>query len=230
MSTSLLYHSFGIWGYQHVHTTYEGGETVFAIRQEQTELRCPGCGGADLIRRGQVWRRFRALPIGRRRVWIELPVQRVACRRCGVVQQVTVGFAAGRRSYTTAFERYAVELCRRMTIQDVADHLGVSWDVVKDIHRRYLHRRFGRPKLRGLTHLAIDEICVGRGQRYLTIVLNLQTGAVVFVGQGKGKEALAPWAGTGLPSSPWPSTCPRRIWPPCWNTCRRPRWYLTAFT
>jgi len=193
MSTSLLYHGFGIRGYRHVRTEYEGGETVFAIRQEDTELRCPRCDGADLIRRGQASRRFRALPIGNKRVWIDLPVQRVECRRCGVVQQVKVAFAPSRRSYTAPFERYAVELCRMMTIQDVADHLGVSWDVVKDIHKRHLHRHFGRPKLRGLTHIAIDEICVGRGQRYLTLVLNLQTGAVVFVGQGKGKEALEPF-------------------------------------
>ena len=193
MSTSLLYHGFGIRGYRYVRTEYEGGETVFTLRQEDSELRCPRCGRRDVIRRGQAPRRFRALPIGNKRVWIDLPVQRVECRRCGVVQQVKVAFASGRRSYTTSFERYAVELCRVTTIQDVADHLGVSWDVVKDIHKRYLHHHFGRPKLRGLTHIAIDEICVGRGQRYLTIVLNLQTGAVVFVGQGKGKEALEPF-------------------------------------
>lgn len=44
-----------------------------------------------------------------------------------------------------------------------------------------------------VTHIAIDEICVGRGLRFLTIVLNLKTGAVIFVGQGKGKDALEPF-------------------------------------
>ena len=194
MSTALLYHSFGIRGYQHVRTRYEGGQTVFSIRQEPGELRCPRCQGRELIRRGTFPRRFRSLPIGGRRVWIELPVPRVECRCCRrVVQQVRIGFASERRSYTRSFERYAVDLCRHMTIQDVAHHLGVSWDVVKDLHKRHLGRRFRNPNLTGLTHIAMDEICVGHGPRFLTIVLNLRTGAVIFVGPGKGKEALDPF-------------------------------------
>jgi transposase len=80
-----------------------------------------------------------------------------------------------------------------MTIQDVAQHLGVSWDVVKDIQKRYLKRHFERPRLRGLRWIAIDEIAIGKGQRYLTVVLDLLSGAVVFVGKGKGAEALAPF-------------------------------------
>jgi len=77
-----------------------------------------------------------------------------------------------------------------MTILDVARHLGVSWDVIKNIQKRYLKKRFCRPKLKKLKRLAIDEITIGKGHRYLTIVLDLTTGAVVFVGDGKGVEAL----------------------------------------
>lgn len=194
MSTTLLYHAFGIRGYQYVRTQYQDGETIFSIRQEDRNLRCPRCGGRELIRRGTVTRRFRELPIGGRKVWIELPVQRVQCR-CDerVVQQVKIGFADARRTYTSALERYAVELCRLMTIQDVAEHLGLGWDTVKEMHKRHLGRRYRRPSLSRLTHMAIDEICVGRGHRYLTIVLNLASGAVLFVGEGKGKEALEPF-------------------------------------
>jgi hypothetical protein len=54
---------------------------------------------------------------------------------------VKIGFADPRRSYTKAFERYTLELSRCMTIQDTAHHLGVSWDVVKDIQNRDEHRR-----------------------------------------------------------------------------------------
>lgn len=193
MSTSLLYNSFGIRGYQYVRTSYEGGQTIFSIKQEDDQLRCPGCSSRRLIRRGTFRRRFRTVPIGGRAVWIDLPIQRVQCRDCGIVQQVEVSFADPRRSYTSAFERYVLDLCRLMTIRDVANHLGVSWDLVKDIHKRHLWHRFRNPNLTGLTYIAIDEICVGHGQRYLTIVLNLQNGAVIFVGQGKGKEALEPF-------------------------------------
>src|SRR5947209_17350476 len=80
-----------------------------------------------------------------------------------------------------------------MTIQDVAKHLQVSWDTIKDIQARSLQRRFGKPKLHKLKQIAIDEICIGKGHRYLTVVLNLLSGAVVFVGDGKGAEALEPF-------------------------------------
>jgi transposase len=94
-------------------------------------------------------------------------------------------------SYTRQFERYALDLSRCMTIKDVAEHLGVSWDIIKDIQKRFLTRRFSRPKLRRLKQIAIDEISTGKGHRYLTIVLDLRTGAVVFVGDGKGADSLA---------------------------------------
>jgi len=195
MSTSLLYHAFGIRGYRYVRSEYIQGQIHFTIEQEPAEMRCHQCGSDQLIRRGTVIRRFRGLPIGSRRVWILLPVQRVACRRCGSVQQVDVAFADRRRRHTRAFERYALDLCRHMTIQDVAHHLGVSWDVIKSIHKGDLRKRFARPRLKDLTHIALDEICIGRPRKFLTIVLDLISGAVVFVGQGKGKEALKPfWA------------------------------------
>jgi len=156
-------------------------------------MRCRTCGAREVIARGKIVRRFRTLPIGSRRVWLILPIQRVQCRRCGLIQQVEVGFADRRRSYSRAFARYALDLCRSMTIQDVAKHLGVSWDVVKEIHKRDLQKRFARTRLKDLTYIAIDEICVGRPRKFLTVVLDLKTGAVVFVGQGKGKEGLKPF-------------------------------------
>jgi len=122
-----------------------------------------------------------------------LDVPRVGCQDCGVVRQVAVGFADERRSYTKAFERYVLELSRHMSIQDVARHLQVSWDVVKDIQKRSLSRRFKSIPLKHLRQIAIDEIAIGRGHRYLTVVLDLVNGAVVFVGDGKGGEALHPF-------------------------------------
>jgi transposase len=195
MSTALLYHGFGIQGYQHVHTKYHHGAIHFRIRQDRFSLRCPECGSHQVKRRGQVMRRFRTLPIGSKPVWLELMVQRVFCLLCGALRQVKINFASRRRSYTRAFARYALDLSRHMTIKDVARHLGVSWDLIKDIQKQRLLRRFARPKLHKLKQIAIDEISIGKGHRYLTVVLDLKSGAVVFVGDGKGAEALEPfWA------------------------------------
>jgi transposase len=193
MSTSLLYHAFGVRSYQYVRTEYQGGQTTFSIRQQGKALRCPACGSRDVRPKGQVERRFRSLPIGSRATIVVLPILRVACGACRVTRQVEVPFADPRRSYTKAFERYALDLSRRMTIRDVSRHLGVSWDVVKDIQKRDLSRRYAKPKLKGLRRIAIDEIAIGKGHRYLTVVLDLESGAVVFVGDGKGGDALKPF-------------------------------------
>jgi transposase len=193
MSTSLLYHAFGIRGYEYVRTEYRGGEVVFTVRQEPKTLRCEACGSRDVRPRGRVERRFRSLPIGSRATAVAFAIPRVACQACGVVRQVEVAFADPRRTYTKAFERYALELSRRMTILDTARHLGVSWDIVKDIQKRDLSHRYAKPKLKKLRRIAIDEIAVGKGHRYLTVVLDLKSGAVVFVGDGKGGDALKPF-------------------------------------
>jgi hypothetical protein len=71
-----------------------------------------------------------------------------------------------------------------MTIKDVANHLGVSWDVIKDIQKRYLKTKFTRPELKNLCRIAVDEIYIGKKRKYLTVVLDLESGAVVFVGDG----------------------------------------------
>jgi transposase len=193
MSTSLLYHAFGIRGYQYTRTDYQDGQVIFTIRQEPKTYRCSACGASQVQSRGHVPRRFRSLPIGCRATAVVLPIPRVECHACGLVRQVKVPFADARRSYTKSFERYALELSRRMTIRDVAVHLGVGWDVIKDIQKRDLSRRFAKPKLKHLRHIAIDEIAVAKGHRYLTVVMDLDSGAVVFVGDGKGADALKPF-------------------------------------
>jgi transposase len=190
MSTSLLYHAFGLAGYRYVSQTFQEGRVVFRIEQSRERLRCAQCGAGEVWAQGGVERSFRTVPIGGKAVDICLNVPRVLCFACGQVRQVRVRFAEPRKRYTRAFERYSLELSQHMTIQDVAKHLQVSWDTIKDIQARSLERRFGKPKLHKLRQIAIDEIAIGKGHRYVTVVLDLLSGAVVFVGDGKGVEAL----------------------------------------
>jgi transposase len=193
MSTSLLYHAFDIRGYDYLSTAYEGGQVGFTIGQRPHTRRCSVCGSRDVAPRGHQQRTFRTVPIGGKPVTITLAIPRVACPRCDLIRQVPVDFADPRRSYTRAFERYALDLSRLTTIQDVARHLQVGWDIIKDIQKRDLQRRYRKPRLSRLKQIAIDEISIGHGHRYLTVVLNLQTGAVVFIGEGKGADALEPF-------------------------------------
>lgn len=190
MSTSLLYHAFGIIGYFYQNTRYIANAIVVAIREDQWRLRCPACRSRNVSCRGKVIRRFRTIPIGQKAVYIDLPVQRVECSKCQAVRQVKVRFADERKGYTRVFERLVWELSRHMTIRAVARYLGVSWDLVKEIQKRSLQKRYRLPKLAKVKRIAMDEIYQGKKLGYLTIVLDLQRGAVIFVGNGKGADAL----------------------------------------
>jgi transposase len=190
MSTSLLYHMFGIRGYEYRKADFFKGRACFTIEQPRERYRCPECGSAAVHAQGHKDRFLQTVPIGLKPTFILLKVARVICFHCEHSRQVKVPFADPRRTYTHTFERYALELSKATTIQDAARHLDVSWDIIKDIQKRNLHRRFGRPKLKNLKEIAIDEIAIGKGHAYFTVVLDLRSGAVVYVGDGKGVEAL----------------------------------------
>jgi len=193
MSTSLLYHRFGIRGYEYRSQHFAENCTYFCIDQSRERLRCAECGSAAVWVHGRTERIFRTLPIGRQPSSIVFNVPRLCCLQCDTVRQAKIGFADPRKHYTRSFARYALELSRLMTIQDVANHLQVSWDTIKDIQANYLKSNFGKPRYGNLKQIAIDEISIGRGHRYFTVVLDLLTGAVVFVGDGKGADALEPF-------------------------------------
>ena len=80
MSTSLLYHGFGIRGYEYVKTEYEGGRVVSTIRQEWNTLRCRVCGSRAVIRRGTSRRRLRSVHIGSKPVQVVMDVPQVRAR------------------------------------------------------------------------------------------------------------------------------------------------------
>ena len=194
MSTSLLYHGFGIVGYTYVRTDFQEGNIIYTISRKRFNLRCPVCKSKRIIKHGSLPRWFHALPIGRKAVYIKTEVHRVECKECKAIRQSDIGFVDARLTYTRSLARYVLNLARYMTISDVSKHLGLSWDLIKSIQKRYLQKKYSRPNLNELKQIAIDEIYVGK-RGYLTIVLDIDSGAVVFVGDGKGSEALEPfWA------------------------------------
>ena len=80
MSTSLLYHAFGVRGYGHRKTEFVEGAAIFTIEQPRESYRCPACGSEDVIGRGQNVRRFRTVPVGGKPAYLALAVPRVECR------------------------------------------------------------------------------------------------------------------------------------------------------
>jgi transposase len=77
-----------------------------------------------------------------------------------------------------------------MTLSDVAEMTLLNWDTVKAIAKRHLAKDYGKPALRGVRYLAIDEIYLGAKTRYFTIVLDLDDGRILWAKPGRGKAAL----------------------------------------
>jgi transposase len=188
-----LYPIFRFRGYRVSQIETDEHRLLLHVEPQPHRVCCPQCGSREVIRRGQQVRWFRNLPVGADCTWLIATLPRVECRSCQVVRQIPLGLAEERRTYTHAFARYVLELSQYMTIKDVAEHLGVSWDIVKDIQKRHLAKHYAKPKLKTVRQIAIDEICVGRGYRFLTLVLDLDSGAILFVGQGKKAESLRPF-------------------------------------
>ncbi|MDR1346668.1 MAG: transposase family protein, partial [Bacteroidales bacterium] len=125
MSTSFLYHAFGLTGYEYVHQKFEGGSVVFRIRPKWRLLRCPSCKSRQVVRRGVYLRKLRTVPIGCKPVWVVVEVPRVCCAVCGCIRRIHLGIAEANRSYTRIFARFALALTKVMTLKDVALFLGV---------------------------------------------------------------------------------------------------------
>ena len=75
--------------------------------------------------------------------------------------------------------------------QALAEHVGLDWRTVKEIEKNHLSIKYKRIRLKDVRIIGIDEIYIGKG--YKTIVRDLESGAVLFVGVGKGGDALVPF-------------------------------------
>jgi transposase len=169
---------------------YKYGKVCVKVRTKEDKLRCSKCKSFRVIKSGTKERLFRTIPIGSREVFLLAVIQRLECKDCGLIRQEQLCFAKEKKGYTRILERYILELSRIGTILDVANHLGVSWDLVKEIQKRYLKKHYSRPDIKNVKHIAIDEFAVKKGHKYMTVVVDLDTGIIIHVGEGKGNEAL----------------------------------------
>lgn len=192
MSTSLLYHAFGAKSYRYLRTEYNAGDLLFYMEKKKLPC-CRACGSDDTVFDGYEAYTLRALPLGKKRVFLVAYLHVVLCHTCGERRQEEREVAEPRKSYTKTFARFVVDLARVMTLADVARHLCVSWDLVKEIVKDNLEKRAKKRSWRKVRRIAIDEIAVRKGYRYMTVVMDLDTGRVLYAAKGKGKGALKPF-------------------------------------
>lgn len=151
---------------------------------------CSRCGSkADRVHsshRRDVW----DLSLAGTRVQLEVPLRKVYCTSCGIRVE-GLDFVRPWGRVTKRLAQYVKDLCKLMTVKEVADHLGLDWKTVKSIDKKALEEEFGETCYEGLRVLAIDEVSRRKGHEYLTVVLDYVTGRVVWVGKGRDEEAVA---------------------------------------
>jgi transposase len=193
MSTSLMYHAFGGRTYRYITSDYSGGKLHFHLEKRDKYRCCAACRSRDITFDGNETSTLKTLPIGRKEVFLVLHLKVLVCRKCGARRVESRDLAEPRKSYTRAFARFARDLLREMTMLAVASFLGVGWDLVKDILRTNLERRAARRSFRRVRRIAIDEIAIRKGHNYMTVVLDLDSGHVLFAAEGRDQKCLEPF-------------------------------------
>lgn len=190
MSADRLYHELGLKGYQ-VDDCWEGkNEGLFVLVSVPREsLCCRKCRCSRVHLDGSRQRFWKSAPLGLTPVFVTMKTPRVKCLKCGSKTWHQPTFVEGQRQITKTFEAFVESWLSRLTIQDVVEMFGVSWNTVCEIDIRRL-KKLSRPGLTGLKRLAIDELYLGKQHKFITLVLDLQTRAVVSVAPGKGYAGL----------------------------------------
>jgi transposase len=152
---------------------------------------CHDCGSPAGTVHSKGYRRIiRDLPLAGTETWLQVGYRKVWCEECGGARVEQLSFADANKRITFRLAQYVYELCRIMTVEDVARHLDLNPKTVKSIDKIFLERQFGQSDYTGLHILAIDEIALKKGHNYMTVVLDYLTGRVVWMGEGRGKETL----------------------------------------
>lgn len=191
-TTSFLYHSFGLVGYDHLCTEYTNGWTYFHVALKPHLRRCQNCNTTwdNLQKDGSFERTFFAIPCGRRPQFVVLRGHRQKCLKCKKKLREPIHFAKGQTRFLKGFGRYVVDLCQLLPIKQVAELLGVGWDLVKKIHKDHLAKKWKKRKLKKVRYVAIDEFAVQKGHRYMTVVMDLETGSILHAQDGKRADSV----------------------------------------
>ena len=193
MSTSLMFHAFGARCHDYLRTEFRNGAIYFHIETKPHKRRCVCCRSRNVTLHGGEQQTLRALPIGDRPVFLVLHLHDLQCKKCGAIRQEDRFIADPMKRYTRSFGRFVLGLCKKMTISDVARYLGIAWHTVKGILREHLEKRAARRSWRRVKRIAIDEIATRKGHRYMTVVVDLTTGEVLFTAEGRDHACLKPF-------------------------------------
>jgi transposase len=137
--------------------------------------------------------RFRDASIGDFETYLQIHAMRIAC--CGGTRVERLPFAMPRFRMTRRFFERIAALCTKLPVWSVAKMGRLSWDTVARVDKRAIELALGDREhaLEGLRWIGVDEVSRTGGRVYFTVVTNLKTGRVVWIGDGKGEKGLLPF-------------------------------------
>jgi len=136
-------------------------------------------------------RSIRDLNLGQMKVYLHCRYRKILCPTCQKVRIEDLDCFDPYQRVTKRFACYIHDLCKMMTITEVAEHLGLDWKTVKEIDQTFLEEDYGKPNLDGLRILAIDEIAIKKRHQYMTVILDYETGRVVWMTKDRTYESLS---------------------------------------
>jgi transposase len=170
----------------------EEGLVVRARPRRRDVARCGVCGRrAPGYDRGEGRRRWRALDLGTTRAFVEASAPRVECRQHGVVV-ARVPWARHGSWFTREFEEQVAWLATQCSKSAVCELMRVSWLTVGRIIERVVAEQAGRrgDPLTGLQRIGIDELSYRKGQRYISVVVDHDSGRLVWAADGRDKQTV----------------------------------------
>jgi len=145
------------------------------------------CGGYD---HGSGRRQWRALDLGTVQAYLEAEMPRVKCQEHGVVVQDVPWARPGSR-FTLDFEDQCAWLAVHTNQTAVSELMRIAWKTVGRIIKSVGEdARKHTDLLGGLRRIGIDELSHRKGHKYVTVVLDHDTGRLVWMAPGRDKETL----------------------------------------
>lgn len=153
------------------------------------KLVCSGCGR----KLGEMYdtyeREVRDLPCFEFRTTVVVELYRVRCPDCGIKTE-KVPQLPSKAPFSKRFEEAVGLACESAAVRRVARQFGMAASTVRAMDLRYLKRWAASRRKPALRHMGIDEIYLGKKQKFVTVVSNLQTGEPLWMGPERKKETL----------------------------------------
>ena len=153
------------------------------------KLECSGCGRKFTEAYDSDERAVGDLPWSTFKTTVHIEVYRVKCPECGVKVE-KVPLLPSKAPFSQRFEDAVGQACESAAARQVARRFGLAQSTVRAIDLRYLERWAARRRKPALRQMGVDEIYLGKKQKFLTVVCNLETGEPLWFGQERKKETL----------------------------------------